>query len=306
MLANKYRTGEVPWVREILHKFDRIARANKAILIPQIGIESAPSDLVSYTAVSRIRAAYHCGVRDVVCSVHELKAAGPSGGTLATALSLFDGYSIAEIRASLDPFVLSPSPPPNRPSRRGLLSQLFGPFSFPALGPLTTSITASANAPIIHRSSGLMPQLYGTNFRFEEYLHVSNYAWGLIIHLGSVFASILVCLGQVRAFIKKFVYQPGHGPTVEANAKDVLEYRAVAVADQPGPEKKAIATFRYEGGLYYLTGVFLAEAAMVLLKEKALVNELAGGLLTPACLGGKFVERLQSVNVRIDGELVEA
>lgn len=38
---------------------------------------------------------------------------------------------------------------------------------------------ASANVPIVHRSAELMPLLYGANFRFEEYLCVSNYAWGV-------------------------------------------------------------------------------------------------------------------------------
>lgn len=304
--ANEHSTGEVPWVCEIVQKFDGIAKSNKAIVIPEIGIEAAPSDLVAYTAVSTIRDTYHCGVRDVVCAVHELNAAGPSGGTLATVLSVFDKYSTAEIRASLDPFALSPTPPRKRSSFRGLLSQIFGPFSHPDLGTLTTSMTASTNEPVVYRSSGLMPHFYGTNFRFGEYLRVSNYAWGVIIHLGLAFASILLTLSPVRALLKRFIYQPGQGPSVEANAKDVLEYRAVAIADQPGPTKKAMATFRYEGSLYYLAGVFLAEAAMVLLFEKDLVKELGGGVLTPACLGERFVERLQSVNVRIDGKLLDA
>jgi short subunit dehydrogenase-like uncharacterized protein len=267
-------------------------------LIPEIGIEAAPSDLVAYTAVSTIR--------DVVCAVHELKAAGLSGGTLATALSLFDEYSVAEIRASLDPFALSPTPSRKRSPFRVLISQIFGPFSHPDLGQLTTAMTASINEPIVHRSSGLMPNFYGPNFRFGEYLRVRNYAWGVIIHLGLAFASILLTLSPVRALIKRFIYQPGQGPSVEASAQDVLEYRAIAIADQPGPIKKAMATFRYEGSLYYLTGVFLAEAAMVLLKENDLVEELGGGVLTPACLGERFVERLQSANVRIDGKLLDA
>lgn len=97
------------------------------------------------------------------------------------------------------------------------------------------------------------------------------------------FASILLTLSPVRALIKRFIYQPGQGASVEASAEDVLEYRAVAIADHPEPIKKAMATFRYEGSLYYLTGVFLAEAAMALLKEKDLVEELGGGVLTP-CL----------------------
>ena len=302
---DSHRTGEVPWVREIIQKFDGIAKSNRAILITEIGMDAAPSDLVAYTAVSEIRAAYGCGVRDVVCSVHELKAAGPSGGTLATMMSLFDNYSTSDIRASLNPYALSPRPPlKSSSSGRGFLSRLFGPFSYPELGILTTSMTASANVPVVHRSSGLLPQFYGTNFRFTESLRVSNYAWGVAIHLSLAFATFLLTLRPFRILCKKFIYQPGEGPTVEANANDVVEYRAVAVADQQGPEKKAMATFRYEGGIYYLTGVFLAEAAMILLKEKALVEQLGGGVLTPACLGEAFVERLQNVNVHISGKLL--
>ena len=303
--AKDHSTGEVPWVREIIQKFDGVAKTNGAILIPEIGIEAAPSDLVAYTAVSKIRETYHCGVRDVTCSVHELKAAGPSGGTLATVMGLFDNYSTSDIRASLNPYVLSPAPPPKRPSSsKGFLSRVFGVFSYPDLGILTTSMTASANVPIVHRSSGLMPQFYGTNFCFTESLRVSNYAWGLAIHLSLAFATLLLALRPFRALIKRFIYQPGQGPTVEANASDVLEYRAVAVADQQGPQKKAFATFRYEGGLYYLTGVFLAEAAMVLLKDETLVEQLGGGVLTPACLGEAFVERLHNANVHISGKLL--
>jgi len=92
------------------------------------------------------------------------------------------------------------------------------------------------------------------------------------------------------------------GLAVKANSEDILEYRAVAVADQQGPERKAMATFRYEGGLYYLTGILLAEAAMILLKEKELVEQLGGGVLTPACLGQRFVERLQNASVQISGK----
>jgi len=292
-------TGEVPWVREMIQKFDGIARSTKAIMIPEIGFDAAPSDLVAYIAVSKMRDAHHCGVRDVVCAVHELKAAGPSGGTLATVMGLFDNYSTADIRASLEPYVLSPNPPPKRPASRGVLSQIFGPFSDPDLGLLTTSMSASTNVPIVHRSSGLMPQFYGSNFRYTEYLRVSNYAWGVAIHLGLAFASILLTLRPLRAILKRFIYQPGQGPAVEANAKDLFEYRAVAVADQPGPEKKTIATFRYEGGIYYLSGALLAEAAMILLKETTLVEQLGGGILTPACLGEAFVQRLRDAGAKI-------
>ena len=169
---------------------------------------------------------------------------------------------------------------------------------------MTTSITASANVAIVHRSSGLRPELYGPNFRFAEFMRVPNYATGVVVHFAALFVSLLLTLSPFRALIRRFIYQPGQGPTAEANASDVLEYRAVAIADKSGPEKKAMATFRYDGGLYYLTGVFLAEAAMVLLREKDLVEKLGGGVLTPASLGDKFIERLQNVNVTFSGKLL--
>lgn len=302
--ADDSSTGETPWVRDIVQKFHESAKANKAIIIPEIGIESAPSDLVAYAAVSKIREAYGCGTRDVTCSIHELKAAGPSGGTLATVMGLFDNYSASEIMASLNPFVLSPSPPTDKGSNRSLLSRVFGPFSYPGLGIITTSMSASPNVAIVHRTSGLMPEIYGSNFKFAEYYQVSSYAMGVAIHVGLMFASILLAIKPFRIIVKKFIYQPGQGPTAEANMKDVLEYRAVAVADRAGPEKKTIAHFRYEGGLYYLTGVFLAEAAMVLLEDKDVVKDLVGGVLTPVCLGDKFVERLRNVNIQLRGDLM--
>lgn len=299
-------TGETPWVREMLQKYHETAKTNKAILIPEIGIESAQADLVAYKAVSTIRRSLGCGVQNVICSAQEMKGAGPSGGSLATALGLLDRYPLSEFEASMEPFALSPAPPPKRSSSRPLLSRLLGPFSHPDLGILTTFFMARPDVVIVHRSSGLMPQLYGKDFQFSEYLRVSSYAMGVLAHLAVVFGSLLLAVKPLRSIIRQFVYEPGQGPTAEAAAKDTLEFRAIAVAEDTtgGKEMKAMARMRYEGGMYYYTGLLLAEGAMVLLENEDLVRELGGGLLTPACLGDRFVERLRNVNVEIEGEML--
>ena len=298
-------TGETPWVREILQKYHETAKANKAILIPEIGLESAPSDLVAYMAVKAIRDSLNRGVRDVICSVHEIQGAGFSGGTLATALGMLDHYSWSDVRESTKPFALSPAPPPARSSSRPLLSRLLGPFWYPNLGVLTTSITSTPNVAIVHRSSGLMPELYGNNFQYSEYMEVSNYLKGVLIHFAIVFGSLLLAIKPLRLLIRRFIPQPGQGPSVDAAAKDKFEFRAIAVADETkgGKEKMARARMRYEGGIYYFSGLLMAEAAMVVLENEDLVNKLVGGVLTPACLGDAFVERLRKVNVKIDGEM---
>jgi short subunit dehydrogenase-like uncharacterized protein len=48
-------TGEVPWVLRMLKKYEKAAKTTGAIMIPQIGIESCPSDIATWVLVSLIR-----------------------------------------------------------------------------------------------------------------------------------------------------------------------------------------------------------------------------------------------------------
>ncbi len=82
-------TGETPWVKEMILAHESDAKSSGAILIPEMGIESAPSDLIAFKAVQLIRKVWDCGTMDMVASVHELATSGASGGTLATGLGLF-------------------------------------------------------------------------------------------------------------------------------------------------------------------------------------------------------------------------
>lgn len=57
---------------------------------------------------------------------------------------------------------------------------------------------------------------------------------------------------------------------------------------------------KWEGSMYRLTGVFAAEAAITLSRDKTLAHDLGGGILTPATLGAPFVERLQKAGLKVD------
>jgi len=52
--------------------------------------------------------------------------------------------------------------------------------------------------------------------------------------------------------------------------------------------------------MYHLTGVTSAEAALTILRDKTLAHELGGGLLTPATLGTKYLERLQKAGLKTE------
>ena len=299
-------TGESPWVLEMIEKYHEIAKVNHAIIIPEIGIESAPSDLLAFALACLIRNELSVGLKEVIASVHELKGT-PSGGTLATVLSTMDHYSLKQIGASSGSWSTSPVPRPNTRYTRSWLSKALGIRSVPGLGTLTTSITAAANTSVVQRSWGLLDdgRLYGSRFQYNEYMRVRNPVVGIAMHFALAFAGMALIFPPVRWLAKKFVYAPGEGADREARRHEYLEYRAVATADQDRLNpRRAFAKLRWDGSLYHFTGVLLAEAAMVLLNDDKLVRRLDGGLLTPATLGQPFIDRMRNAGLVFEAEMV--
>jgi short subunit dehydrogenase-like uncharacterized protein len=297
-------TGETPWVREMIKKYHATAKANKAIIIHQIGVESAPADLLSWSMVNHARRTLSAGVSELVFSVADLKGQ-PSGGTLATVIGLFDKYSIAETTEAMKPWSLCPTTPP-RSSLEGptLLQKLFGVRQVRDLGTLSTSIQGAADATIVHRSWGLFENggFYGPKFRFSPYMHVRNSFTGILVHFALAVGMIALILSPIRSLLKSFVFQPGEGPSKESSRRDRIEYRAIATVDSADPNdpKRITGRMAWDGSLYYLTGVFLAEAAITILRDETPAVGMGGGSLTPASLGAPFLERLQKAGLRTD------
>ncbi|KAL8693043.1 MAG: hypothetical protein Q9218_002059 [Villophora microphyllina] len=303
-------TGETPWVYEMIQKHHDTAKANGAIIIPEIGLESTPSDLIAWTLATLIKDRLSVGTKEVVASVHEIKSQ-PSGGSLATATSILGHYSLGEFAKSSAPWALSPVPGPRSSSVVPLVTRLLGVRTVQHLGTLTTSIGAGPNVAIVQRTWGLLggpKSIYGSNFQYHEYMRVKNSWAGAIIHgaIGLFFMAIIV--PPIRWLIQMAAhnfYAPGQGASREDTANESFELRAVAEADQDSLKpRKAIAKFRYDGGIYQLTGIFLAEAAMVVLKDDALAETLGGGLLTPAMLGQPFIDRLRNAGITIECRLM--
>ena len=299
-------TGESPWVLDMIKKYHDMAHENHAIMIPQIGVESAPSDILVWVLADLLRKNGCAGMNETVGTLHELQSA-PSGGTLATAIGIFDAYSGKEIAAGTK-WTHSPIQPPPKsqhPSLPDPTKILLGVRTVPGLGTLTTSVSAGPNISTVQRSWGLLDggKFYGPNFQYKEYMTVRSTLVGALIHIAIVGAAILLAFRPIRWALLKIIYQPGQGPDREATKSECLEHRCVATAvNAEGEEKKALARWRYEDGMYYMTGMLLAEAAMVMLRDE---EKLDGGLLTPACLGEAFVERLRGADVVIESKMLE-
>ena len=198
-----------------------------------------------------------------------------SGGTLATVLTTFDAYSLKEIAQVTNPLALCP-PGTSRPeSPRSLFQAAFGYSVVPGLGILTTCITGGTNGAIVHRSSALMEALYGEEFRFREYMTVSNRFKGALLHWAWIAVGISLALPPVRWLLKRVVPSPGSGPNPEQTSHDRVEYRAIGTANNGNARpERARGRLTYEGGIYYLTGVFLAHAAMVILRDDSVAKRM--------------------------------
>ncbi|TVY26953.1 putative trans-acting enoyl reductase, partial [Lachnellula hyalina] len=297
-------TGEVAWVANMIKKYEKTAKSTGAIIIPQIGIESAPADLVTWTLASMIREKFSVPTAEVIVSVHEIKGK-PSGGTLSTVFGLLDAYSLKEIAATSAPYALSPIPGPKTKSPTSWVTKVLGIREVSDLGILTSYLGAAADRPLVHRTWGLLggPSFYGPNFRFSEYMKAQNYLLAIFIHFGLAVASCFVVIPWVRTLAKKYVTQPGDGPTKEQSRDDRVEYRGIGNQDVQTPKPaRAFCRAHYEGSLYQLTGLLLAESAISILKDE---HNLSGGIYTPACLGQKFIDRLDAGGFKFEKKIFE-
>lgn len=185
----------------------------------------------------------------------------PSGGTLATALGLWDIFTLKEVKEANSPYAQSPIPhkEPTRP-RDSILEKIFGVRTIPNLGLMTTSAMASTNIPVIERTWGLLSEtpsrkdeFYGPNFTWSEYMKARNWLHGIFIHwLLLIGGMLVVSIPALRAFLKNRVLQPGEGAKHEDTENDALEYKCIAYPDsEKATGKAAYCHMWYHGGIYY-------------------------------------------------------
>ena len=260
----------------MIEKYEDAAKASGALMFPQIGIESAPPDLVTWCLASLNRSELQADTRDVTVSIHQLKyvasrlntssrlqltarSSAPSGGTLATVFTLFENFTIKEVKASHVPFALSPIPHPKPVSTtRSFLGRLTGLARVPNLGLLTTSLAGMTDAAIVQRTWGLLStnpsrtgQFYGPNFTFREFMRTPNWLRGMIQHFAMTVFGMVLITPPLRKLIWRFVHQPGQGPDRENAKKDRIEYRGVGNPDLEGIGKQAFCRAHFQGSMYY-------------------------------------------------------
>ncbi|KAH6625655.1 Saccharopine dehydrogenase-domain-containing protein [Boeremia exigua] len=299
-------TGEVPWIYDMIAKYDTVAKANKSIIIPEAGLDSVPADIMAYVLSRTIRKRFQADCERVIMTLYDFKS-GVSGGTSLTMLELFSNYSLGHLAKSMHPYSLSPKKfdkqldkPADSPS-----GGLLGLPNIAELGGLQTKyIMSDVDTCIVHRSAGLYG--YGSRFRFDEYMRAKSLVQGLIVKVAFALVGLFLALPPTRMilaplFKKYLITPPGEGPSRESMKNDFMSYRAVGVAEGSG--QKVTGKLDCGHGGYAATAITLAAAAHVILRGKLDETEasrLGGGILTPATLGEQFVDTLNEFGMKIN------
>jgi short subunit dehydrogenase-like uncharacterized protein len=224
---------------------------------------------------------------------------------LNSVFTLMDTFTLKELQAAHAPYSISPIPGPKTPSPTPFLTKILGVRNVPDLGILTTSLGRVSDTPIVERSWGLLggSSFYGPNFHFSEYMRVRNTFAAVFTHLAILTGSLLLAIPLFRTIARKYVYAPGDGPTKKEAEKYMLEYRGVATPDVKTKTKtRAWCKARYDGSVYECTAVCVSQAAMSVLTDG---HKLGGGIYTPACLGQKFIDRLDVAGFKFETKFLE-
>ncbi|WP_182113161.1 MULTISPECIES: trans-acting enoyl reductase family protein [unclassified Actinotalea] len=286
-------TGETPFVRQVIDRYDDVARASGARLVHACGYDAVPSDLALLTLHRRV-AADDAGTLAHVRTVATARG-GVSGGTLATMRGVVElaVRDPAARRLLADPYALSPDraaepdvpQPPDAPAPgRTVDGGWVAPFPM-----------ASFNTRVVRRSNALQGWAYGRTLRYGEVAGTgpgprgAAAAVGLTAGLG--LAAGVIALPPTRGLLDRVLPGPGEGPDEETRRTGRFRMTVHALTTT-GRHYGAVAAGSGDPG-YAATAVMIGQSALALALDGDRLPDRAGSLTPAAGLGDVLVERLR-------------
>ena len=263
-------TGEVPFIRESIDAYDKVAKKNECKIIHSCGFDSIPSDLGVLFLQSEAKKKY-----DRFCS--DIKAKPSMSGLLGNSYALnSDKYK--------GPSVLS--------LRSVVWDQNVGLWTAPF-------IMSGINTRVVRRSNELLDFKYGKEFIYSE---VTSFQKGIMGYLKSY--SMLIFLGLTKFLmsfkltfwlLKKFYLpNPGEGPN--RNKRDNGFFKILLNGYVDGNHISCTVTGDKDPG-YSGTAIMLTESALSIILNKEEIPRKFG-VLTPASAIGKIlIKRLKTKGI---------
>lgn len=306
-------TGEIPFIRFSIDKYDDIARVSGARIVHACGFDSIPSDVgvfALYRKVSDDGAGELTETTNVVTKMR----GGASGGTVDSMRVISSLARDPESRKVLiNPQALSSGPGgmpqahrTSEPSDMPIMSaSSIDPSLAGTLGPF---FMASFNTRVVRRTNFLLDGAYGSSFRYGEAMSFGrNRLLGRVAAgaasgaLGAFFAGL--AFKPTRRVLDRFLPKPGEGPDEKSREKGYFELQAFT-RTTTGKRYRSVTAAQGDPG-YKATAMMFGEAALTLALDRADLPERYGVLTPVSAMGDALVARLRAAGMTIEAAALD-
>jgi short subunit dehydrogenase-like uncharacterized protein len=301
-------TGEVPFIRFAIDKYDDVARATGARIVPGCGFDAIPSDVGTYALYRKVRDDGAGELTDTTHVVTKMRG-GLSGGTIDSMRVISGLARDPEARKVLmNPQALSSGPgslpAAGRSSEPTDMPNLNASSVDPSLrGGLGPFIMASYNTRIVRRTNFLLDGAYGSSFRYAEAMLfgkntiLARLAGGAAGGaLGVFFAGL--AFKPTRRVLDRFLPKPGEGPSEKSRERGFFELQAFT-RTTTGKRYRSVTAAQGDPG-YKATAMMFGEAALTLALDRDDLPERYGVLTPVSAMGDALVTRLQAAGMTIE------
>ncbi len=303
-------TGEVPFVRWTIDKYDEVAASTEARVVHSCGYDSIPSDLGVHELYRQVQVDDAGTLGETTLVVDKFRG-GVSGGTIDSMRVITELARDKEQRRLLmNPHALSSGPGDVPRAGRGSApsdSQMgkASDVDLSLRGSIAPFVMASHNTRIVRRSNYLMDDAYGPGFRYAEAMRVGKNAItsrlaavGVAAGIGALFAGM--SMKPTRAVLDRFLPKPGEGPSEESRNKGFFKHKTFTTTST-GARYLAKVEAQGDPG-YKATAMMLGEAALTLALDRDKLPDRHGVLTPASAMGDALTDRLRAAGMTIEAE----
>ncbi|EDX82876.1 saccharopine dehydrogenase [Synechococcus sp. PCC 7335] len=307
-------TGEPQWIRQMIERYQKIAKASGARIVHCCGFDSIPSDLGVYYLQQQAQQRFGQACDRIKMRVKSAQG-GVSGGTVASGVNLIQETRISpELRQELDnPYSLCPDTcldtrPDTHPEISTEISTGTPQAAVhpPTLVPVqydpdfqawvSPFVMAAVNTRIVLRSNALLGYPYGKGFQYEEAVLTGPKATGWLtaqgLNLAMGVLAVAMLFSPTRWLLNNTIIpQPGEGPSQVSQAQGFYDLRFWGVTNKGETIEVKVMGDQDPG--YGSTAKILGQAGLCMAQDFASADK-PGGFWTPASMfGNSLIERLE-------------
>jgi short subunit dehydrogenase-like uncharacterized protein len=286
-------TGEVQWIRRMIHAYEKTARKSGARIVHCCGFDSIPSDLGVHFLQQQASERFGEPCTQVKMRVKAMRG-GFSGGTVASLMNVVKEASAnPALRKELaNPYSICPEGYAPEVRQPNVTSTQFDADFDAWVAPFVMS---AINTRIVQRSNALSKQAYGADFTYDEAVLTGRGLKGRLAATGMTagLAGFMVAgaIPPARWALERFVLPaPGEGPSAEAQKSGFFDLRFIGRTVDGRSIRTRVTGDRDPG--YGSTAKMLGQAGACLAQD--LDNSgVKGGFWTPATIfGDRLIARL--------------